>query len=69
MLACVLNHATWLVSSAFATIDNNTFAILPANASDTELYRRTAALKKTNTDLKVFISVGEHILLQPHYSR
>lgn len=43
---------------AFASIDPNTFAIVPASAEDVELYSKLTALKQIDDSLKVFISIG-----------
>jgi chitinase len=39
-------------------IDPTTFAVVPSGVNDTDLYKRTVALKKRNPALQVFISVG-----------
>ncbi|KIJ37863.1 glycoside hydrolase family 18 protein [Sphaerobolus stellatus SS14] len=43
---------------AFASIDGDSFRIVPASPSDVDLYTRTTALKQFNPDFQVFISVG-----------
>ena len=55
---CQLQAQRPTTYSAFASIDGNSFSVVPAADSDTDLYSRTTALKQTNPDLKIFISVG-----------
>ncbi|KIJ27013.1 glycoside hydrolase family 18 protein [Sphaerobolus stellatus SS14] len=46
------------INFAFASIDGDSFRIVPASPSDVDLYTRTTALKQFNPDFQVFISVG-----------
>lgn len=43
---------------AFASIDPNTFEVVPADDGDIDLYSRLTALKKLDSSLKVFIAIG-----------
>ncbi|KAK3937478.1 hypothetical protein QBC46DRAFT_319536 [Diplogelasinospora grovesii] len=43
---------------AFASVDPNTFKVVPADAGDVDLYSRLTALKKQDSALKVFIAIG-----------
>ncbi len=43
---------------AFASIDPNTFQVVPADAGDVDLYARLTALKQQDAALKVYISIG-----------
>lgn len=43
---------------AFASIDPNSYKIVPAQAEDIALYSRLTALKKSDSALKVFIAIG-----------
>jgi hypothetical protein len=62
-------HRRCPACSAFATIDGNSFSIVPAADLDIELYHRTTELKQSNPDLKIFISVGERNLFLLEYLR
>jgi len=43
---------------AFASIDPGTFAVIPADPQDVELYRRLTSMKKMDPQLKVYIAIG-----------
>jgi chitinase len=43
---------------AFAAIDPDTFAVVPASPGDTALYTQVTGIKKLQPGLKVFISIG-----------
>lgn len=46
------------INFAFAGIDPNTFEIVPGDARDVDLYKRVTALKKLDSNLKVWIAIG-----------
>ncbi|KAH7305820.1 glycoside hydrolase superfamily, partial [Stachybotrys elegans] len=46
------------INFAFASIDPNTFKIVPAAKQDTELYRQLTRKKQIDRNLKVFIAIG-----------
>ncbi|KAK3938613.1 hypothetical protein QBC46DRAFT_440079, partial [Diplogelasinospora grovesii] len=43
---------------AFASIDPGTFAIVPADQGDVDLYKRLSSMKKQDPELKVYIAIG-----------
>lgn len=43
---------------AFASIDPESFEVIPSLSSDVEMYKRVTNLKKADPDLKVFIAIG-----------
>ncbi|CAK7221304.1 hypothetical protein SBRCBS47491_004482 [Sporothrix bragantina] len=46
------------INFAFASIDPNTFAVVPADSGDVDLYTRITNLKKQDQALKVYIAIG-----------
>ncbi|OLN85019.1 Killer toxin subunits alpha/beta 4 [Colletotrichum chlorophyti] len=47
-----------IINFAFATIDPQTFEVLPATPDDIPLYKRLTALKKDDPTLRVYIAIG-----------
>jgi chitinase len=47
-----------IINFAFATIDPQTFEVLPATPEDIPLYKRLTALKKDDPTLRIYIAIG-----------
>lgn len=47
-----------IINFAFATIDPQTFEVLPDSSDDISMYSRVTALKKQDPSLRVFIAIG-----------
>lgn len=50
---------------AFASIDPVTFQVVPADQGDTALYSKLTNLKKTDSNLKVYIAIGGWDFTEP----